>query len=238
LSVELLLQNFERISDAPDAVARLRRFVIDLAVKGRLSDRHMSEEPPKEAKLAAVRAGYTGSDLPANWVCAPLGDLIELKYGKGLPAAERIEHGRVAVYGSNGIVARTREAIVEDPAIIVGRKGSAGALVLADGPSWTTDVAYYVVPPSYLEIRFLFLALHALRLDTLGKGVKPGLSRSDANPLRLAVPPVAEQHQIVTKVDELMPLLDELEVALALEKAERGRLLESLLDATLNGAPD
>lgn len=31
-----LLQHFERISEAPDAVARLRRFVLDLAVRGKL----------------------------------------------------------------------------------------------------------------------------------------------------------------------------------------------------------
>ena len=36
MNAEMLLQHFERISEAPDAVARLRRFIFDLAVRGKL----------------------------------------------------------------------------------------------------------------------------------------------------------------------------------------------------------
>ena len=34
-----LLAHFDRISDAPDAVPRLRRFILDLAVRGSWSSR-------------------------------------------------------------------------------------------------------------------------------------------------------------------------------------------------------
>ena len=36
MNAELLLAHFNRISDAPDAVARLRQFVLELAVRGKL----------------------------------------------------------------------------------------------------------------------------------------------------------------------------------------------------------
>ena len=32
MNADLMLKHFERISEAPDAVARLRRFILDLAV--------------------------------------------------------------------------------------------------------------------------------------------------------------------------------------------------------------
>ena len=41
MNAERLLDHFEHISEAPDAVARLRRFILDLAVRGKLV------EPPK-----------------------------------------------------------------------------------------------------------------------------------------------------------------------------------------------
>ena len=161
---------------------------------------------------------------------------MDFQYGKGLKASERAEEGPVPVFGSNGIVGFTDQPLTARPSIIVGRKGSAGALNLCDGPSWTTDVAYFVEAPSFLEIRFLLNTLAALGLDKLGKGVKPGLSRSDAYEQILWVPPLAEQHRIVAKVDELMALCDRLEAAQGSREATRDRLTAASL-ARLN-APD
>ena len=36
MNAERLLAHFDRISDAPDAIPRLRRFILDLAVRGKL----------------------------------------------------------------------------------------------------------------------------------------------------------------------------------------------------------
>lgn len=54
--------------------------------------------------------------------------------------------------------------------------------------------------------------------------------------LLIPLPPVSEQHRIVAKVTELMAVCDELETALTSTQRERGRLLESLLRETIEGA--
>ncbi len=43
-----LLEHFNRISEAPDAVARLRRFILDLAVRGKLVAQDPNDEPAAE----------------------------------------------------------------------------------------------------------------------------------------------------------------------------------------------
>ena len=43
-----LLQHFDRIAEAPDAVARLRRFILDLAVRGKLVEQDPGDEPAAE----------------------------------------------------------------------------------------------------------------------------------------------------------------------------------------------
>ena len=49
------------------------------------------------------------------------------------------------------------------------------------------------------------------------------------------MPPLAEQHRIVAKVDELMALYDHLEAALQAADSTRARLLETLLHEALAG---
>ena len=48
MNAERLLEHFERISEAPDAVARLRRFILDLAVRGKLVEQDPEDEPAEE----------------------------------------------------------------------------------------------------------------------------------------------------------------------------------------------
>jgi type I restriction enzyme S subunit len=70
-------------------------------------------------------------------------------------------------------------------------------------------------------------------------GVSPSMknvSREVICRLAVPLPPLAEQHRIVAKVDELMAVCDELEQSLATEQTERARLLESLLHDVLEDA--
>jgi len=48
MNAERLLQHFERISEAPDAIPRLRQFILDLAVRGKLVEQDSSDEPASE----------------------------------------------------------------------------------------------------------------------------------------------------------------------------------------------
>ena len=114
----------------------------------------------------------------------------------------------------------------------------AGALNLCDGPSWTTDVAYYVEAPDPFDLRYLFIGLQTLDLDSLGKGIKPGLSRNEVYELSLGVPPLAEQSRIVARVDELMALCDRLDEAIAKREATRDRFAVATLARLSAPEPD
>lgn len=64
--------------------------------------------------------------------------------------------------------------------------------------------------------RFLLLITHRLA-DTLKEAARsliPGISREDVEQFLFALPPLAEQHRIVAKVDDLMALCDKLEAKL------------------------
>ena len=48
MNAEQLLTHFDRIADAPDAVPRLQRFILDLAVRGKLVEQDPNDEPAVE----------------------------------------------------------------------------------------------------------------------------------------------------------------------------------------------
>ena len=253
-----LLDHFDRISDVPDAISCLRRFVLDLAVRGKLVEQDPRDEPASEMlkriqteKARLVKTGEKRKEeplpelcnedrffkLPSGWGWVRFGEIYSLEYGDNLPAERRSNTGEYPVYGSNGIVGSHSVCFVNEPCIVVGRKGSAGALNLSlAGGCCVTDVAYYCVPPHGLDLAFTFKLFHTLGLDTLGKGIKPGLNRNDAYLLPLALPPLAEQQRIVAKVDELMALCDRLELAQTEREIQRDRLAAASLHRLNNGA--
>jgi type I restriction enzyme S subunit len=49
-----LLTHFERISDAPDAIFRLRQFILELAIRGRLVEHDSGDEPVSELLKPSV----------------------------------------------------------------------------------------------------------------------------------------------------------------------------------------
>ncbi len=214
-------------------VKKLRELILELAVRGKLVPQDPKDEPAsellkaiqvekarliaegkakKEKPLPVISEGDQPFNLPAGWSWEKLGNVFSFEYGDNLPAEKRSNTGEFPVYGSNGIVGSHNICFVNSPCIVIGRKGSAGALnlCLAKG-CCVTDVAYYCVPPKSLDLVFSFKLFHTLGLDNLGKGIKPGLNRNEAYELPIAIPPLAEQHRIVAKVDELMALCDQLE---------------------------
>ena len=48
MNADRLLDHYERIADAPDAIPRLRRFILDLAVRGKLVAQDPNDEPAAE----------------------------------------------------------------------------------------------------------------------------------------------------------------------------------------------
>ena len=220
---------FEKVKNHPKYLETLRRFIKKIAVSGSLTN--------------------SGPGSHTAWDKRTVGEEFNFQYGKGLEKSERLEVGPIPVYGSNGIVSYTSQPLTERPSVIVGRKGSAGALNISEGASWTTDVAYYIECPENYDLRFLYILLDSLNLPSFAKGVKPGLSRKDIRGLTINVPPLEEQERIVAKVDELMALCDELEdaqgktatiqkdfVASSLLKLQTdpARTFEELIEANLN----
>lgn len=175
------------------------------------------------------------TELPEGWAGVQLGDVVVLNYGKGLTTQTRRE-GPVPVYGSNGVVGHHDEALTDAEVVVVGRKGSIGAVHLSGGPCWPIDTTYYVNDFSVLEPEYLVHLLRALNLERLDTSTAiPGLNREDAYSLDVAVPPKAEQERIVGAAEALLARVHAVRDRLDRVPAILRRFRQSVLAAACDG---
>ena len=133
---------------------------------------------------------------PNGWRALRLGDAVSFEYGRSLPSAQR-RGGPVPVCGSNGVVGYHDESLVRGPGIVVGRKGSVGAVAWMGCDFWPIDTTYYVNPSSQTDARWLYYAMSNLGLERLNEATGiPGLNRSTAASLHFQLPPIVEQRKI------------------------------------------
>jgi type I restriction enzyme, S subunit len=91
-------------------------------------------------------------------------------------------------------------------------------------------------------VRYVHLSLRSPDgQEALGLGTtrvaQPNINAKSLSAIPIRLPPLAEQHRIVAKVDELMALCDRLEASLTTAADTRRRLLDALLAEALAPIP-
>lgn len=164
---------------------------------------------------------------------AHLGDLLDLGYGKALPANLRASAGDVPVYGSSGRIGTHDQALVPGPGIVVGRKGTVGAVHWCEQDFYPIDTTFYVKPlRSDATLEFLFFALRGLGLDAMNSdSAVPGLNRGAALASQLSLPAAEDINQFSHAARALFALRHAREA----ESASLTRLKEALLPGLISG---
>ena len=158
-----------------------------------------------------------------------LGDILTLEYGKALNQKDRII-GDFPVMGSNGVVGYNQSFLVEGPAVIVGRKGSAGKVNWIEQNCFPIDTTYFVKITKELELKFIYLKLTTLDLEKLavGAGV-PGLNRNSVYKLKTQIPPLSTQQKIVIQIQEIEGKIEKLEHILNQIPTKKQQILNKYL---------
>jgi type I restriction enzyme S subunit len=249
MNAERLLAHYEQIADAPDAIARLRIFILDLAVRGKLLPQDAGDEPVPKRYLNELGA----SDLPANWSVLNFGKFCDIEGGSQPPKNQFIDEPRegyvqlfqIRDLGERGVPTyipiNSARSLSKEGDILIGRYGaSVGKVFWAQTGAYNVAMAKFIWPHDAFIPNFAFLLLKSDFLQgPLAKATRSaqaGFNKGDLAPIDFPLPPLAEQHRIVAKFDELMVLCHQLEAARGSREAVRDRLTAASL-ARLN-APD
>ncbi|MCG2737760.1 MAG: restriction endonuclease subunit S [Candidatus Methanoperedenaceae archaeon] len=161
--------------------------------------------------LSGERYKEVAHRLKSDYPMVEFDKVCSLEYGASLPEKERIA-GEFPVVGSNGITGWHNKFLIEGPAIIVGRKGSAGEVAYIDKPCFPIDTTYFVKINKNVEINFkyLYFILKELNLTELkGGGAVPGLNRNDVYTTRkIPLPPLSVQQEIVAEIEGYQKIID------------------------------
>lgn len=159
-----------------------------------------------------------------------IADELILHYGKSLPASKRVP-GQIPVIGSGGIVGWHSSPLIEDPTVVVGRKGSIGTLHWIDSSSFPIDTTFWV-QPKRLPTRILYSLLKLV--DFSGSNTDsavPGLNRSVA--YEMALPFISDE--AVAAVWDRVSSLDALCSHLKREVACLAKTRDELLPLLMSG---
>ncbi len=274
-----LLEHFDRISEAPDAVARLRRFILDLAVRGKLVEQDPKEAPGSvlfkeiaEQKLALglrhqeapLQPEEIPFKLPHGWSWGRIGEVCsktgsgstprggrEVYRGSGIPFLrsqnvydDGLKLDNVAYIDAATHLRMAGTAVAPGDLLLNITGGSIGRCCRVPGEFGEANVSQHVaiVRPAVTAMAgFLHLVIRAPYFqrfifdEQTGAG-RGGLPKNRMDRIAVAIPPLAEQHRIVAKVDELMALCDQLEASRKEREARRDQLVMASL-ARLN-TPD
>src|SRR5438128_218723 len=128
-----------------------------------------------------------------EWRRSTWGEEISLEYGKALrDYSDAI--GPVRVYGTNGPIGWTDNPLANGPGVILGRKGAYRGVQFSPDPFFVIDTAYYVVPKTELDMRWLYYAIKYHELGAIDDGSPiPSTTRAAVYVREVDVPPVEEQ---------------------------------------------
>ena len=285
MNANRLLGSFDKTFGAPHAIPHLHRFILELAVRGKLVDQDPKDEPasvllkqiaaekPRLVSTKAIKARRASGievhsalpfDLPTGWSPVRVEQiLVEIQTGPfgsslhqsdyqlgGVPVVNpaSIQNEQIVPISKMAVgpttLARLSSFKLQTDDIVMARRGEMGrcAVVSERESGWLCGTGSLILRPfKCIYPRFLSMLIGSpLSRQYLG-GTAVGTTMQNLNQtillnLPFGLPPLAEQHRIVAKVDELMALCDQLEAARTERETTRNRLATASL-ARLN-TPD
>ncbi|MFA5285364.1 MAG: restriction endonuclease subunit S, partial [Smithellaceae bacterium] len=239
-------------------IKKLRELILELAVRGKLVPQDPNDEPAsvllekiakekerlikegkikKQEHLSKITEEEKPFEVPKGWVWARLTEL----YYSISPSGKKLKSSEISDAGKFPVVDQGKS-------YIAGYTDNLELLIRIPHPiilfgDHTTEIKYIdfnfvagadgtkILCPYKMHERYFYTYLLTYKLEDRGYARHFKVLNDNL----MALPPYAEQHRIVAKVDELMAICDQLEQKQTGSNAAHQTLVETLL-ATLTSA--
>ena len=186
-------------------------------------------------QIARLESGHTPSRNRPDWWNGDVAwiGLVDARAHNNSCILETIQHTN-----DEGL-ANSAARLLPAGTVCFSRTASVGYVVIMGRSMATSQDFVNWVPTKAISSKWLQLVMIAER-PAIPRFSKGAIHQTIYYPawlsMHVVLPPLAEQHRIVAKVDTLMALCDRLEAALAATDTTRARLLDALLHEALDPA--
>jgi len=195
----------------------------------------------RDKPLAEISEEEKPFGLPQSWEWVRFGDTSINRDGERIPVSSSDRDNLAKTYdyyGASGVIDKIDGFLFDKTLLLIGEDGanlinrSTPIAFLAHGKYWVNNHAH-VIDTTHPELMtYLALFINAISLEPYVTGTaQPKMNQAKLNSIVIALPPLAEQSRIVTRVEELMRLCDALEAKGQLEVAQHAQLVATLLGA-------
>ena len=193
----------------------------------------------KEKPLKFMNGDDVPFKIPNEWLWTYFGQITFNRDGARIPIekAERAtRHGAYDYYGASGVIDTIDDYLFDKPLLLIGEDGanlvnrSTPIAFIAHGKYWVNNHAHVLDGISFEFLRYLEVYINSIDLRPYLTGMaQPKMNQAKMNSIPVPLPPLAEQHRIVAKVDTLMALCDALEARLKERAGVQGKLANSIV---------
>lgn len=240
--VRFTLDALPALTTRPDQIKQLRQTILNLAMSGRFSSKGVWPAHPQP--LSTVAQLQNGHAFKSEWFSTSgirLARNANVGHGQldwvqevRLPEAQAAEFERFLLNEGDVLLSLDR------PFIVTGTK--VARVCAADLPALLLQRVGRFIVSSSLDPDYLYLWVTSphftAQIDPGRSNGVPHISSKQVEAAKLFVPPLAEQHHTVAKVNALMALCDQLEANLITASTTRVRLLEATLCGALMPAEE
>ena len=126
--------------------------------------------------------------IPEGWERKSIGSILDLAYGKSLPAKDRVP-GPFPVYGSGGVSGFHSSPLCRAPGVVVGRKGTVGSVYWVSSDFYPIDTVFFVKLKEELPLYWVYKKLTYMDIASLSAdSAVPGVNRNAILSMNWVIP--------------------------------------------------
>lgn len=217
-----LMELQDKIRSGSASLSSLKSSVLKQAFEGKLVPQDPNDEPVENLLERICKNNskitFEKKNCPTKWIRISLEFITENFDSQRIPISksqrEKIQ-GNIPYYGASGIIDYINKSIFHGNFVLIGEDGAnllartTPIAFIACGDFWVNNHAHVLKPLGNIPLKFLTNYINSINLSPWITGTaQPKLNQAKLNQIPILLPPLKEQHRIVSKIESIFAKID------------------------------